>query len=448
MISLDEIVQKTQQAQKLYSSFSQDKVDKIFYHAAIAATKARIILAKEAVDETQMGVLEDKVIKNHFSSEFIFNKYKAYQTCGVFEYDEAGGLFKSYEPLGVIAGIVPTTNPTSTVIFKALLALKTRNGIVFSPHPRAKNCSIHAMKIILEAAVKAGAPENIIGWIEEPDIELTQQLMGHPNISLILATGGPGLVRSAYSSGTPAIGVGPGNVPAVIEKSADLKMAVSSILTSKTFDNGTICASEQAIVCEEDVYEKVKDLLKNQNCFFLEGDEKNSLRNTLFHEGGLNSKIVGKSAYEIASLAEISVDPKTKILIAEVENVGNEEPFSMEKLSPVIALYKGDDFEDCMNKAYELVRFGGMGHTAILHINPKERDKINAFSAKMPVARVLINMPGAQGAIGDIYNYKLNPSLTLGCGSWGKNSIAENISVKHLLNTKTTAERREAGFCF
>jgi acetaldehyde dehydrogenase/alcohol dehydrogenase len=440
---LEALIVRVKKAQAKFATYSQEQVDEIFLKAALAANAARIPLAKMAVAETGMGILEDKVIKNHFASEFIYNKFKNTKTCGVIEEDTAFGLKKIAAPIGVIAGVIPTTNPTSTAIFKSLIALKTRNAIIFSPHPRAKNCTIEAARIILEAAVEAGAPEDIIGWIDEPTVELSQTLMQHPSISLILATGGPGMVKAAYSSGTPAIGVGSGNTPAVIDETADLKMAISSVLMSKTFDNGMICASEQSVVAVDAVYDAVKAEFLARGAVILNADETEKLRGVILKNGRLNAAIVGQPAAKIAQMAGIDVPEATKVLIAEAERIDADEPLAYEKLSPVLALYRANDFEDAADKALKLVQFGGMGHTSVLYTDPRNRSRIDAFGAKMTTGRVLINMPSSQGAIGDIYNFKLEPSLTLGCGSWGGNSVSENVGVKHLLNFKNVAERRE-----
>jgi len=440
---LDALVNKVKEAQRKYATFTQEQVDKIFMNAAIRANEARIGLAKMAVEETGMGVVEDKVIKNHFSAEFIYNKYKDSKTCGVIRYDPMFGIKKIAAPIGIIAGIVPTTNPTSTAIFKSLIALKTRNGIIFSPHPRAKNCTAAAAKIIHDAAVEAGAPEGLIGWLENPTVELSQSLMTNPDISLILATGGPGMVKAAYSSGKPAIGVGAGNTPAVIDETADIKIAISSILMSKTFDNGMICASEQSVVAVEAVYDAVKAEFKSRGAVILDAEQTRKVGEILLKKGKLNADIVGQSAAKIAGLAGIKVAPNVKVLIGEVSKIDVTEPFAFEKLSPVLALYKAKDFEDAATKASQLVEFGGIGHTAVLYTDPKNEDRVDRYGAKVRTARVLINMPSSQGAIGDIYNFKLEPSLTLGCGSWGGNSISENVGIKHLMNVKTVAERRE-----
>jgi acetaldehyde dehydrogenase / alcohol dehydrogenase len=435
-------IEKVREAQRQFSTFNQEQVDEIFRQAAIAANNSRIQLAKMAVEETGMGLVEDKVIKNHFASEYIYNQYKNAKTCGVIETDEAFGITKIAEPIGVIAAVVPTTNPTSTAIFKALIALKTRNGIIFSPHPRAKNSTIAAAKIVLDAAVKAGAPEGIIGWIDEPSVELSQIVM--TNADLILATGGPGMVKAAYSSGKPAIGVGAGNTPAILDETAHIKMAVSSILLSKTFDNGMICASEQSIIVIDKVYEEVKKEFLERGAYILKKDEVSKVGAILLLNGILNANIVGQSAAKIAALAGITVPEETKVLIGEVESVEQEEPFSHEKLSPVLAMYKAKNFDDAIVKAVRLVKLGGFGHTSVLYTDAvKSQDRIEKFGAAMKTGRTIINMPSSQGAIGDIFNFKLSPSLTLGCGSWGGNSVSENVGVKHLLNIKSVANRRE-----
>jgi len=435
-------IEKIREAQRQYALFTQEQVDDIFRKAAIAANNARIQLAKLAVAETGMGQVEDKVIKNHFASENIYNQYKNEKTCGVIEVDEAFGIVKIAEPIGVIAAIVPTTNPTSTAIFKALIALKTRNGIIFSPHPRAKNSTIAAAKIILDAAVLAGAPANIIGWIDEPTVELSQIVMAQAD--LILATGGPGMVKAAYSSGKPAIGVGAGNTPAIIDETAHIKMAVNSILLSKTFDNGMICASEQSVIVLESVYDEVKQEFLDRGAYILNKEETSKVGAVLLINGILNANIVGQSAFKIAALAGVTVPEESKILIGEVESTELEEPFSHEKLSPVLAMYKAHTFEAALHKAVRLVKLGGFGHTSVLYTDAvKSQDRIQKFSAAMKTGRTIINMPSSQGAIGDIFNFKLSPSLTLGCGSWGGNSVSENVGVKHLLNIKTVAKRRE-----
>ena len=436
-------INKLREAQKNYSTYSQKQVDEIFRQAAIAANNARIELAKLAVSETKMGVLEDKVIKNHFASEYIYNKYKDMKTCGVIDSDETFGITKIAEPIGVIAAIIPTTNPTSTAIFKTLLALKTRNAVIISPHPRAKQSTIKAAKIVLDAAIKAGAPEDIIGWIDEPSVELSQLVMKESD--MILATGGPAMVKAAYSSGKPAIGVGAGNTPAIIDDSAHLKMAVNSILLSKTFDNGVICASEQSIVVLNNVYEEVKDELINRGAYLLNEEERDKLGKIILNEkGGLNSNIVGQKAYEIARMAGINVEKQVKVLVGEVETIEISNPFAHEKLSPILAMYRATDFDDAVNKASKLVELGGIGHTSVLYVDQiKCKDKVDKFGMAMKTGRILINMPAAQGAIGDLFNFKLSPSLTLGCGSWGGNSISENVGPKHLINVKNVAERRE-----
>ncbi|MDD4059089.1 MAG: bifunctional acetaldehyde-CoA/alcohol dehydrogenase [Kiritimatiellae bacterium] len=440
---LKDLIQKVKTAQAIYATYSQEQVDKIFRAAALAANNARIRLAKMAVEETGMGIVEDKVIKNHFASEYIYNKYKNEKTCGELSYDASFGLRRIAEPIGILAGIVPTTNPTSTAIFKSLITLKTRNGIVFSPHPRAKRSTAEAARIVLEAAVAAGAPENIIAWIEEPTVEMSNYVMRHPDISLILATGGPGMVKAAYSSGKPALGVGAGNTPAVIDETAEIRMAVSSILMSKTFDNGVICASEQSVVVVDAVYEAVKAEFKVRGAHLLMPGEKDKVGATILKDGRLNADIVGQPAAKIAAMAGIKVPDDVKVLIGEAEVIGRDEPFAYEKLSPVLALYRAKDFADAVVKAAALVEFGGIGHTSALYTDMRNSDRAKVFGAAMKTGRVLVNMPSSQGAIGDIYNFKLEPSLTLGCGSWGGNSISENVGVKHLMNIKNIAERRE-----
>ena len=439
---LDQIVSKVKDAQRIYATYTQEQVDKIFRAAAIAAAQNRIPLSKMAVEETGMGVMEDKVIKNQFASEYIYNQYKDTKTCGVLSDDDAFGFRQVAEPIGLIAGIIPTTNPTSTAIFKSLLALKTRNGIVFSPHPRAKKCTIEAAKIVLNAAVEAGAPEGIIGWIDNPTMPLSNALMHHKDINLILATGGPGMVKAAYSSGKPAIGVGAGNTPVVIDATANIKMAVSSVIMSKTFDNGMICASEQSVIVEDPVYDAVKAEFINRGCYFVTGKDRKKLAETIVVNGKLNSGIVGQSAEKIAEMAGIKVPAGTKILIAEAKEVSDEEPFAREKLSPVLGFYRAKDFKSAADLAKDLILYGGAGHTSVLYTDEANEDHIDYFK-DMPTARTLINMPSSQGAIGDVYNFKLAPSLTLGCGSWGGNSVSENIGVKHLMNVKSVAERRE-----
>lgn len=430
------------EAEKIFATYSQEQVDKIFTAAAIAANKARISLAKLAVNETGMGVVEDKVIKNHYAAEYIYNAYRDTKTCGVIEEDKSYGITKVAEPIGVVAAVIPTTNPTSTAIFKTLICLKTRNGIIISPHPRAKQSTIAAAKVVLDAAVKAGAPKDIIGWIDVPSLELTDTLMKEADI--ILATGGPGMVKAAYSSGKPALGVGAGNTPAVIDESADVILAVNSIIHSKTFDNGMICASEQSVIVDKKIYKAVHDEFAKRGCYFLKDDEKDKVRKTILINGSLNAKIVGQSAYKIAALAGVEVPENTKILIGEVTSVDISEEFAHEKLSPVLAMYKAEDFDDAVSKAEHLIADGGFGHTSSLYINTAtQKDKIAVFSEAMNTCRILINTPSSHGGIGDLYNFKMTPSLTLGCGSWGGNSVSENVGVKHLLNIKTVAERRE-----
>lgn len=429
------------EAQKEFATFTQEQVDKIFYEAAMAANKQRIPLAKMAVEETGMGVVEDKVIKNHYAAEYIYNAYKDTKTCGVVEEDPAFGIQKVAEPIGLVAAVIPTTNPTSTAIFKTLISLKTRNAIIISPHPRAKNCTIAAAKVVLEAAVKAGAPEGIIGWIDVPSLELTNEVMRSADI--ILATGGPGMVKAAYSSGKPALGVGAGNTPVIIDDTADVRMAVNSIIHSKTFDNGMICASEQSVTVLDKVYQQAKDEFAYRGCYFLKKDEIEKVRKTILINGSLNAKIVGQSAYTIAKLAGVNVPESTKILIGEVESVDISEEFAHEKLSPVLAMYRAKSFDEALQKAAQLVADGGYGHTASLYVHPAQKEKIAKHAAAMKTCRVLINTPSSHGGIGDLYNFKLAPSLTLGCGSWGGNSVSENVGVKHLLNIKTVAERRE-----
>ena len=440
---LNALIERVGQAQKVLATYSQEQVDKIFEAMAIAANANRIPLAKMAVEETGMGVVEDKVIKNHFAAEEIYNKYRHTKTCGVLERDETNGLTRIAEPLGIIAGVIPTTNPTSTTIFKSLIALKTRNGIIFSPHPRAKKCTVHTAKLMLEAAVKAGAPEGIIGWIEEPSIELTQHLRSHKGINLILATGGPGMVKSAYSSGNPALGVGAGNTPAIIDETADIKMAVSSILMSKTFDNGMICASEQSVIVHKDIYDEVRKEFEYRGAYLLDKKEKEKVAKTIVIDGKLNAKIVGQPAAKIAEMAGLKVPADAKVLIGEASKIGSEEEFSYEKLSPVLAMYKADDFNQAVDMARDLVNFAGPGHTSVLYTANQNADRIKHFSEVVETGRMLVNTPSSQGGIGDLYNFRLDPSLTLGCGSWGGNAASENIGVKHLMNIKNVAERRE-----
>ncbi|MDO4586077.1 MAG: bifunctional acetaldehyde-CoA/alcohol dehydrogenase [Planctomycetia bacterium] len=440
---LDVVIAKVQEAQKAYANYTQEQVDDIFRAAALAANEARIPLAKMAVEETGMGVVEDKVIKNHFASEYVYNRYKTTKTCGEIEYDEAFGIIKVAEPVGIIAGIVPTTNPTSTAIFKSLLALKTRNGIIFSPHPRAKKSTIAAAKIILDAAIAAGAPKDIIGWIEEPTVAQSQHLMSHRAISMILATGGPGMVKAAYSSGIPALGVGPGNTPAVMDETCDILMAVSSVIQSKTFDNGMICASEQSVVVVDAIYEAVKAEFIKRGAYILNEEEAQKVANIIVVDGKLNAKIVGQSAKRIAEMAGLTVPDYIKVLIGETDGVGKDYPFSVEKLSPVLALYHEKNFEAALVRAQQLLDFGGLGHTSVLYTNPLNYERIKDFGQRTKTCRTLINMPSSQGAIGDVFNFKLDPSLTLGCGTWGGNSVSQNVAPKHLLNIKTIAERRE-----
>ena len=428
-------------AQKIFSTYTQEQIDKIFLAAATAANKARIPLAKMAVEESGMGLVEDKIIKNHYAAEYVYNAYRHTKTCGVVEEDKAFGIKKILEPVGLIAAVIPTTNPTSTAIFKTLLALKTRNAIIISPHPRAKKCTTAAAKIVLDAAVAAGAPEGIIGWIDVPSLDLTNQVMH--DADLILATGGPGMVKSAFSSGKPAVGVGPGNTPVIIDDTADVRMAVNSVIQSKTFDYGMICASEQSVTVLESVYAPVKAEFEKRGCYFLKPEELDKVRATILINGALNAKIVGQPAPVIAKMAGITVPDYTKILIGEVESVDISEPFAHEKLSPVLAMYKAKTFDEAIDKAAQLVSDGGYGHTSSLYINTNEKEKMDKFSDAMKTCRILINTPSSQGGIGDLYNFKLAPSLTLGCGSWGGNSVSENVGVKHLLNIKTVAERRE-----
>jgi len=440
--TLEEALARVKEAQKKFSTYSQEQVDAIFKAAATAANQARIPLAKMAVEETGMGVVEDKIIKNHYAAEYIYNAYKDIKTCGVLEEDKAYGIKKIAEPVGVIAAVIPTTNPTSTAIFKTLIALKTRNAIIISPHPRAKNCTIAAAKIVLDAAVAAGAPEGIIDWIDVPSIELTNLLMKEADI--ILATGGPGMVKAAYSSGKPALGVGAGNTPAIIDETADIILAVNSIIHSKTFDNGMICASEQAVIVHKNVYQAVKTEFASRGCYFLKDDEIEKVRKTIIVNGALNAKIVGQPAYKVAELAGVKVPVGTKILIGEVDSVDPSEEFAHEKLSPVLAMYKAEDIHDAFDKAAHLIANGGYGHTSSIYLNAvTEQAKLDEFASRMKTCRILVNTPSSQGGIGDLYNFKLAPSLTLGCGSWGGNSVSENVGVKHLLNIKTVAERRE-----
>ncbi len=441
--TLQALIQRVKAAQSRYASFSQTQVDHIFHQAALAANTQRIPLAKFAVQETGMGVIEDKVIKNHFASEMIYNKYKNEKTCGVIEADEAYGIEKIAEPVGILAGIVPTTNPTSTAIFKALLTLKTRNAIIFSPHPRAKGCTIEAARIVRDAAVAAGAPEDLIGWIDEPTVPLSQALMSHPDIKLILATGGPGMVQAAYSSGHPSLGVGAGNTPAVIDSSAHIKMAVNSIILSKTFDNGMICASEQSVIVLADIYDQVRQEFRDRGAHVLAPDELDRVRAILLKDGHLNGAIVGQPITKLAEMAGITVAPGARMIIGEVDIIGPEEPFAYEKLSPILAMYRAESFEQATAMAEQLIQFGGRGHTSVLYTDPANHDQVRYFEQRVTTARVLINTPSSQGAIGDLYNFKLDPSLTLGCGTWGGNSVSENVGPRHLLNVKTVTERRE-----
>ena len=440
---LENIIEQVKIAQEKYSTYTQEQVDKIFKYAALAANAARIPLAKLAVSETGMGIIEDKVIKNHFASEYIYNKYKQEKTCGIIESDLSYGYQKIAEPVGIVAGIIPTTNPTSTAVFKALLALKTRNGIIFSPHPRAKKCTIEAAKVVLKAAVEAGAPEGIISWIENPTLELSQGLMQHPEIKLILATGGPGMVKAAYSSGNPSLGVGAGNTPAVMDETCDLKMAVSSIILSKTFDNGMICASEQSVIVVDKIYEEVKTEFKQRGAYFLSPEEMEKVGQKIIVNGRLNPEIVGQSIERIAALTGISIPTETKVIIGEVDAIAKEEVFSLEKLSPILAMYNAKNFIEAIDKAEKLIELGGHGHTAVLYTSPANQKHIQQFEDKVETSRVLINTPSSQGAIGDLYNFRLDPSLTLGCGSWGGNSISGNVGPQHLLNIKTVSQRRE-----
>ncbi|MEG1471306.1 MAG: bifunctional acetaldehyde-CoA/alcohol dehydrogenase [Clostridia bacterium] len=439
---LEEEITRVRAAQRKFSEYTQEQVDHIFFAAAMAANKMRLPLAKLAVEETGMGIVEDKVIKNHFASEYIYNAYRDTKTCGIIEEDKAYGITKIADPIGVIAAVIPTTNPTSTAIFKTLIALKTRNGIIISPHPRAKRATIAAAKVVLDAAVAAGAPESIISWVDVPSLEMTNMVMR--DCDLTLATGGPGMVRAAYSSGKPALGVGAGNVPAIIDESADILLAVNSIIHSKTFDNGMICASEQSVIVPASIYKEVRKEFAARGCFFLEGEDLDKVRRTIIINGSLNAKIVGQSAFKIAAIAGVAVPESTKILIGEVESVELSEEFAHEKLSPVLAMYKAKDFEDAAKKAERLIEDGGHGHTASIYLNPNtQREKLMKFAQMVETCRIVVNTPSSQGGIGDLYNFKFAPSLTLGCGSWGGNSVSENVGVKHLLNIKTVAERRE-----
>ncbi len=439
---LEAELDRVRAAQREFATYTQEQVDKIFFAAAMAANKARIPLAKMAVEETGMGLVEDKIIKNHYAAEYIYNAYKNTKTCGVIEEDKAYGIKKIAEPLGVIAAVIPTTNPTSTAIFKTLICLKTRNGIIISPHPRAKKSTTVAAKIVLDAAVAAGAPEGIISWIDAPSLDMTNLLMKEADT--ILATGGPGMVKAAYSSGKPALGVGAGNTPAIIDDTADIKLAVNSIIHSKTFDNGMICASEQSCIVDKKIYKAVRKEFEDRGCYFLKADEIDKVRKTIIINGALNAKIVGQKPVTIAALAGVTIPEETKVLIGEVESVDISEEFAHEKLSPVLAMYKSENFNDALEKAAQLIADGGYGHTSSVYLNAvTEQEKLDAFSAKMKTCRVLVNTPSSFGGIGDLYNFKLAPSLTLGCGSWGGNSVSENVGVKHLVNIKTVAERRE-----
>ncbi len=443
-VMLDELISRVKTAQQEYAKYSQAQVDEIFRQAALAANNARIQLAKMAVEETGMGILEDKAIKNHFASEYIYNKYKDERTCGVLEEDKAFGILKIAEPIGLLAGIIPTTNPTSTAIFKALLALKTRNGMLFSPHPKARKCTSEAVRIVLEAAVQAGAPKNILGCIRHPTVDLSQHLMTHPQVNMILATGGPGMVRAAYSSGKPAIGVGAGNTPAVIDASAHLKQAVSSILMSKTFDNGVICASEQSVIIEEAVYEQVMDEFQARGAYVLTPEEKDKVGQVVLIDGGMNPAIVGQPAWKVAAIGGVELPREVKVLLAECSDVTHDEVFAHEKLSPTLGVFRARDYDHAVDLAVKLVELGGMGHTSVLYTDiTLHPERIEGFGRRLKTGRILINMPASQGAIGDLYNFKLAPSLTLGCGSWGGNSVSENVGPKHLINVKTVAVRRE-----
>ena len=440
--TLEETLARVKEAQKKFATYTQEQVDKIFLAAAIAANQARIPLAKMAVEETGMGVVEDKVIKNNYAAEYIYNAYKNTKTCGVIEEDKAYGIKKIAEPIGVIAAVIPTTNPTSTAIFKCLIALKTRNAIIISPHPRAKLSTIAAAKLVLEAAVEAGAPEEIISWVDIPSLDMTNLLMKEADI--ILATGGPGMVKAAYSSGKPALGVGAGNTPAIIDETADIVLAVNSIIHSKTFDNGMICASEQSVIVHQNIYDAVKAEFAERGCYFLNPEETEKVRKTIIINGSLNAKIVGQPAAKIAALAGVTVPTGTKIIIGEVESVDISEEFAHEKLSPVLAMYKATDIHDAFDKAEHLIADGGYGHTSSIYLNEvTEHAKLEEFTSRMKTCRILVNTPSSHGGIGDLYNFKLAPSLTLGCGSWGGNSVSENVGVKHLINIKTVAERRQ-----
>ncbi|MDX5593242.1 bifunctional acetaldehyde-CoA/alcohol dehydrogenase [Pseudovibrio sp. SPO723] len=441
---LDALVARVKKAQKIYSEYTQEQVDGIFRAAALAAADNRIPLSRMAAEESGMGVMEDKVIKNQFASEYIYNKYKDEKTCGILEEDETFGTITIAEPTGLICGIVPTTNPTSTAIFKALISLKTRNGIIFSPHPRAKNATNEAARIVLEAAIKAGAPKDIIGWIDTPSVELSNALMTHDDINLILATGGPGMVKAAYSSGKPAIGVGAGNTPVVVDEFADIKRMVASVLMSKTFDNGVICASEQSVIVVDAIYEQVKERFSSHKGYILKGKEVKAVKDVLMKNGSLNAAIVGQPAPKIAEMAGVKVPADTKILICEVSDTSDAEPFAHEKLSPTLAMYRAKDYDEAFTKAEALVALGGIGHTSVYYTDQDRcSDRVKEFGNRMKTARILINSPASHGGIGDLYNFSLAPSLTLGCGSWGGNSISENVGPKHLINKKTVAKRAE-----
>lgn len=440
---LDDLINRVAKAQEKYATFSEEKVDFIFKAAATAANKMRIELAQMAVDETQMGVMEDKVIKNHFASEYIYNKHKGVKTCGIISEDKIGGTKIVAAPLGILAGIVPTTNPTSTAVFKSLLALKTRNAMIFSPHPKAKKCTVAAAKVVLDAAVKAGAPEDIIAWIDEPTVELSGALMTHPKIQGILATGGPSMVKAAYTSGKPALGVGPGNTPAIIDETADINLAVSSVILSKTFDNGMICASEQSVIVIDEVYEQTKAEFIHRGAYVLSSKQADMLSQIILTPKGVNASIVGQPAYKIAALAGFDVPFDTKILLAEQTDYTANNPYAYEKLSPILTMYRAQNFEEATDIALKLIELGGLGHTSVLYTDERKSDRIDFYANKMPTGRILINSPSSHGGIGDLYNFRLEPSLTLGCGSWGGNSVSENVGVKHLLNYKTVAQRRE-----
>ncbi|MGL5309118.1 MAG: aldehyde dehydrogenase family protein, partial [Plesiomonas shigelloides] len=441
LAELDALVARVKKAQQEFANFSQEQVDTIFRAAALAANNARIPLAQMAVEESGMGIIEDKVIKNHFASEYIYNKYKDEKTCGILSEDDEFGTITIAEPVGIICGIVPTTNPTSTAIFKSLISLKTRNAIIFSPHPRAKNSTNTAAKLVLDAAIAAGAPKDIIGWIDEPSVELSNALMRHDDINLILATGGPGMVKAAYSSGKPAIGVGAGNVPVVIDETADVKRAVASVLMSKTFDNGVVCASEQAVIVVDSVYDQVKERFASHKGHVLSKEDADKVRKVILINGALNAKIVGQPAVKIAEMAGVTVPVDTKILIGEGVKICDEEEFAHEKLSPLLGMFRAKDFEEAVQMACQMVNLGGIGHTSGLYTDQdRNADRVKYFGEQMKTARILINTPTTQGGIGDLYNFAMAPSLTLGCGSWGGNSISENVGPKHLINKKTVAK--------